>query len=112
MSKANKRLREGDRVMVVAGNDKGRTGTILSRKDDKFIIQGVNIRKKHTRKTQDGPGRILSIEMAIHASNVMLSPSEDSVVKLHVSKNDDGQRELVYLKDDKDTVYRQANKKK
>ncbi len=108
----NKRLREGDRVVVIAGNDKGRTGTVLSRKGDRLVVQGVNIRKKHAKKTDQGPGRILSVEMPINASNVMLAPAGEKGVRLYARRNDAGEKELVYKDGDKEVLYRQANKKK
>ncbi len=111
-NRANKRICEGDRVVVIAGNDKGRTGVVLSRKDDRFIIQGVNIRKKHAKKTQEGPGKILNIEMPINASNVMLCPAEDKGVKLRARVSSDGMKELVYAEEGNDVLYRPANKKK
>ena len=111
MSNANKRLREGDRIVVIAGNDKGRTGTILSRNDDKIVVQGINVRKKHMRKTQNSPGRIASIEMAINASNAMLCPVEEKGVRTHIVKDDNGVRHVAYRDGDKDVLYRQTNKK-
>ncbi len=110
--KANKRLREGDRVIVIAGNDKGRTGEVLSRKGSKLVIQGVNIRKKHARKTQEGPGRILSIEMPVNASNVMLCPEGEKAVKLFCRTNKEGEQELCYKDGDKEVVYRSKKKNK
>ncbi|MGM0440453.1 MAG: 50S ribosomal protein L24 [Chlamydiota bacterium] len=109
----NKRLREGDKVIVIAGNDKGKTGTILSRKnDDKIVVQGVNIKKKHQKRTQEGPGQILEIEAPINASNVMLCPADDKGVRLRARDDDSGQRQYVYKDDNgQEVVYRAANKK-
>ncbi len=43
-----KRLRPGEEVVVIAGNDRGKTGKILSFKDERVVVEGVNVRKKHT----------------------------------------------------------------
>ncbi len=69
------KVRKEDNVIVVAGNFKGKTGKILKvfPKKDRVIIEGVNLRKKHTKPNQQHPqGGIIEKEAAIHASNVML----------------------------------------
>jgi large subunit ribosomal protein L24 len=59
-------------VSVTAGADKGRTGKVLRVIDDeKVIVQGINVRKKHVRPTQSSPqGGVIEKEMPIHISNV------------------------------------------
>jgi large subunit ribosomal protein L24 len=72
-------VRKGDNVMVTAGNDKGMTGEVLRViiKDSRVVVQGVNIRAKHMKPSQQNPqGGILRKEMPIHLSNV--SPVVDS----------------------------------
>ncbi len=68
-------VRKGDSVIVISGNDKGSTGTIrqiLSEKS-RVIVEGVNMRWKHKRGTQQNPkGERVQEECSIHASNVML----------------------------------------
>ena len=108
----NKRLRAGDRIIVIAGNDKGRTGTVLSRKGDRVVVQGINVRKKHTKRTQEAPGSIIDIEVPIHASNVKLCPIEEKAVRLSTRVGDDKKRELVYRDGDKEVVYRSVKKAK
>jgi len=64
---------KGDLVMVTAGEDAGRQGTVLRvmPKEDKVIVEGVNIRKKHAKPTQANPqGGITEKEMPVHISNV------------------------------------------
>ncbi len=61
--------------MVVTGNDRGKTGKVLKvfPKDYKVIIEGINLRKRHTKPNQRNPqGGIIEKEAPIHASNVML----------------------------------------
>ena len=68
-------VKKGDKVMVITGKDKGKTGVILVAfpKKDRVLVEGVNIVKKHTKPNQENPqGGIMSIEAAIHVSNVML----------------------------------------
>ena len=63
----SKKIRKGDRVIVTAGNDKGKTGEVLSRTEERVLVQGVNVRKKHMRRTQQTQGgRVVEIEIPIH----------------------------------------------
>ncbi|MBS4034166.1 MAG: 50S ribosomal protein L24 [Ignavibacterium sp.] len=69
------KIRKNDTVMVISGNDKGKTGKVLKvfPKDSKVIVEGINIRKRHTKPTQRNPqGGILEKEAPINASNVMI----------------------------------------
>ena len=68
-------VKKGDKVMVISGKDKGKTGVILAAlpKKDRVLVEGVNIVKKHVKPNQLNPqGGIVSQEAAIHVSNVML----------------------------------------
>ena len=64
--------RKGDTVIVLAGKDRTREGQVLkvSPKDDKVIVQGVNMIKRHTRPSQTSAGGIIEREAPIHISNV------------------------------------------
>ena len=67
------RIKKGDNVKVLSGNDKGRTGEVLEviPKEDKVIVKGVNVRKKHVKARKQGDeSGILSIECAIPSSKV------------------------------------------
>jgi large subunit ribosomal protein L24 len=67
-------VRKGDTVVVVAGNDKGKRGTIqlVLRERNRVIVEGVNLRWKHRKPSQNNPkGERVQIECSIHASNVM-----------------------------------------
>ncbi|MEK9772683.1 MAG: 50S ribosomal protein L24 [Opitutae bacterium] len=69
---ANK-LKKGDEVVVIAGDHKGSKGKILEviRTKNRVLVEGVNLVKKHQRKTQDNPqGSIVEREASIHFSNV------------------------------------------
>jgi large subunit ribosomal protein L24 len=68
-------LLKGDKVIVIAGKDKGKTGTIqkVDPKANRVVVEGVNLRKKHKKPTQANPeGTIIEIYAPIDASNVML----------------------------------------
>ena len=67
-------VRTGDNVVVIAGNDKGKTGTIkqVIREKGRVVVEGVNLRWKHRKPSQKNPkGERVQVEVAIHASNVM-----------------------------------------
>ena len=69
---ANK-LKKGNEVVVIAGDHKGSKGKILEvlREKNRVLVEGVNLVKKHERKTQDNPqGSIVEREASIHVSNV------------------------------------------
>ena len=68
-----KAIKKGDEVTVIAGDHKGSKGKVLQvlRSKDRVIVEGVNLIKKHERKTQDNPqGAIVEREASIHYSNV------------------------------------------
>lgn len=66
-------VKKGDKVMVNAGNDAGKTGEVLKAlpKENKVVVKGVNVRKKHMKPRKQGEaGGIVETEIAINASNV------------------------------------------
>ncbi len=67
-------VRKGDTVVVIAGNDKGKHGTIQTvlREVNRVVVEGVNLRWKHKKPSQNSPkGERVQRECSIHASNVM-----------------------------------------
>lgn len=75
-------IKKGDKVLVIAGNDKGRTGLVLRRKEDRVAIQGINIRKRHVKKrAQNMPSQIIEMEVPIHVSNVCLCDDDGKRAK-------------------------------
>ena len=65
-------LKTGDKVVIIAGKDKGKEGKVLSVKDGKVIVEGVNTVTKHAKPSQANPqGGIIHKEAAIDVSNVM-----------------------------------------
>ncbi|MBL7795404.1 MAG: 50S ribosomal protein L24 [Saprospiraceae bacterium] len=67
-------IRKGDTVMVIAGDDKGKTGAVIQVIPAKMraVVEGVNIVKKHTKATQDSEGGIVEMPAPVHVSNLAL----------------------------------------
>ena len=80
------RIKKGDNVSVLSGNDKGKTGEVLEvmPKTDKVVVKGVNIRKKHVKPRKAGEeGGIISVECAIPSSKVnVVCPKCGKVTKV------------------------------
>ena len=82
-------VKKGDKVIVIAGKEKGKSGTIsrVLREENKVIIEGLNLMKKHTRPAKAGEkGGIVDIAMPIHASNVKLAEKKEKVAKVKKEK--------------------------
>ena len=67
-------LKVGDKVIVIAGSNKGKEGTIkkVLKKENRVIVEGINLVKKHQKGNGQESGGILEVEAPIHASNVMI----------------------------------------
>lgn len=67
-------FKTGDKVVVITGKDKGKEGTITKtlRAENKVIVEGINVVKKHMKPQGNQPGSIVEVEAPIHASNVMI----------------------------------------
>ena len=108
----NKWIKKGDKVVVIAGNDKGKMGDVISKKGEKVLIQGINIRKKHVkRKTKAPDAGILEMEFPIHISNISLCNADGKPIKLKVRQMENGAKELVYLDQGKEVRFREVSKK-
>ena len=88
------KLKTGDKVVVVAGSNKGKEGKITKILDSKVIVEGVNIVKKHLKpKNNNGTGEIVEVEAPIHRSNVMLvDPKTKKPTKVRVEKDSKGKK--------------------
>ena len=73
------KMKKRDDVVVVSGRDKGKKGSILLviREDNRVLVDGVNLVKRHTRPSQTQPGGIIEKEASIHISNVALADPKD-----------------------------------
>jgi large subunit ribosomal protein L24 len=90
------RIRKGDTVEVITGVSKGKRGEVLRMipKDDRAVVQGVNIAKRHTKPTGMGqPGGIIEREATIHVSNLMLvDPTSEKRTKVGYRVLEDGRK--------------------
>lgn len=94
-------VKKGDKVMVITGKDKGKTGTVLAvfPKKDRVVVEGVNIVKKHSKPSQANPqGGIVSREAAVHVSNVMLLDPKSNEPTRVGYKEVDGKKVRVAIK--------------
>lgn len=82
------KLKVNDEVIILAGKDKGKTGSVVSinRKTSKVVVQGVNVMKKAVRATQENPnGGIVEKEKAVHVSNVaLMSPKTKKPTRVRI----------------------------
>ena len=86
------KIKKGDMVKIISGNDKGKTGRVIKvfPDRDRIIVEGINVVKKHSRPSQENPqGAILEKEMPIHISNVMYL-NGDKRGKVGIKRLEDG----------------------
>ena len=89
------RIKKGDRVVVTTGKDKGKQGEVLRvlRADDRLIVQGVNMVKRHTRPSAASSGGIVEKEASIHISNVAhIDPSDSRPTRAGYKFLEDGRK--------------------
>ena len=96
------KIKKGDYVVVIAGKDKGRKGEVLkvSPKDEKVVVKGIRMVKRHVRPSQMDPdGGIKEFEAPIHVSNVAhLDPKEDKPTRVGFKTLKDGRKVRVARK--------------
>jgi large subunit ribosomal protein L24 len=94
------RIRKGDNIIVIAGRDKGKRGTVLRRVDkDHLVVEGVNRVKKHVRPNpmKGQTGGIVDKDMPIHISNVLLfNPQTQKADRVGVKVLEDGRKVRVF----------------
>ena len=73
------KIRKGDKVVVLAGRDKGRSGEVIEVRPDenRALVRGINMVKRHQRQTTSQEGGIISKELAVHLSNIALADPKD-----------------------------------
>ena len=85
------KLKTGDKVVVIAGANKGKEGKITKVLEDKVVVEGVNVAKKHLKpKNNNGTGEIVEVERPIHRSNVMIvdpKTKKPTKIKMDFDKN-------------------------
>ncbi|MCH9621259.1 MAG: 50S ribosomal protein L24 [Chlamydiia bacterium] len=88
------RFKKGDPVIVIAGNDKGKEGTLEAIKGQKVIVKGVNKKKKHMKGDGQGrAGQIVEFEAPINVSNIAFCEG-GKACKLRSRTNSDGKKEI------------------
>ena len=94
------KFKKGDRVTVLSGKDKGKTGEVLKvlPSKNRAVVQGINLYKRHTPPSQGGAGGIVEKEASIHLSNLShLDPSDNKPARIGM-KVLDGGRHVRYAK--------------
>lgn len=93
-------LKVGDKVIVIAGKDKGKEGKIIAKKGEKVFVEGINMVKKHVKPNgQNENGGIFDKEAAIHVSNVMIiDPKTKKRTRIAKQINKDGKKVRVSSK--------------
>ena len=93
---------KGDKVRVIRGNHRDQEGTVMRvmRDQDRVVVEGVNMRKKHMRPNPANPeGGIVTLEGPIHISNVMLiDPSSGNPSRVRARVEEDGTTERIAVK--------------
>lgn len=95
------KIKKGDKVVVLAGKDKGRTGEVLKvlPSEGRAIVGGVNMVKRHTRPTQQDPGGIKSKEASLHMSNLAIAdPKDGKPTRVGFKTLEDGKKVRVARK--------------
>jgi large subunit ribosomal protein L24 len=94
------KIKKGDKVVVISGRDKGKNGEVLRvlRADNRAVVQGVNMIKRHTRPSPGQPGGIIEREAAIHISNIAhVDPKSQKPTRVGFKTLEDG-RKVRYAK--------------
>ena len=89
------KIKKGDRVVVISGRDKGRTGEVLRvlPAEARVVVQGVNVVRRHTRPRMGDPGGVVEKELAIHISNVShIDPQSSRPTRIGYKFLDDGRK--------------------
>ena len=96
------KIMKGDRVRVIRGNYRDMEGSVLEvfKDKDRVRVEGVNMRKRHTRPSEANPdGGIITFEAPIHISNVMLiDESADTASRVRMRVEEDGTKERIAVK--------------
>jgi large subunit ribosomal protein L24 len=93
------RIRKGDDVIVIAGKDKGKRGTVLSVSDERVVVENINLAKKHVKPNPNvgEQGGIVDKEMPMAISNVALyNPATDKADRVGFKTLDDGRKVRVF----------------
>jgi large subunit ribosomal protein L24 len=106
MTQPKLKVKKGDRVVVLAGRDKGKRGEILQviPAENRALVQGVNIVRRHQKQTAQQEGGITAKEVPIHISNIALEdPADGSPSRIGFKFTDDG-RKVRFAKRSGETI--------
>jgi len=111
------KLRKEDKVVVITGRDKGKSGAVLAvlPKENKVVVENVNVIKRHTKPSQKQPrGGILEITKPIDASKVMvLDPHSGKPARIGFETKPDGSKERIFkVSPNHDKAAKKAEKSK
>ena len=101
-------IKKGDTVLVIAGKDKGVSGTVLevNKEDSRVLVEGVNRVKRHTQETTSERGvkvgGILTVEASIHISNVMLVDGDGKATRIGSRVDEEGKNVRISRRTGKD----------
>lgn len=98
---AKMKIKKGDQVIVLTGKDKGQQGEVLKAmpKEQRVLVKGINLVKKHRRPSATNPGGIDSIEASIHVSNVaLIDPKSGKGTRAGYKLNADGSKTRIARK--------------
>ena len=88
------KIKKGDNVVVLTGRDKGRAGEVLQviPKEDRAVVRGINLVKRHTRQSAQSEGGIISKEATIHLSNLSHVDSDGKPTRVGFKILEDGRK--------------------
>jgi large subunit ribosomal protein L24 len=89
------KVKKGDKVVVITGRDKGKSGEILKvlREDNRVIVQGINLAQRHQKQSMSQEGGIVQKELSIHVSNVaLIDPKTEKPTRIGYKM--DGERKV------------------
>ena len=92
------KIKTGDRVVVLTGRDRGRQGddTKVIPQDNRAVVSGINVARRHTRPTPQEPGGIVDKELPIHVSNLALvDPKDGKPTRVGFQTLEDGRKVRV-----------------
>jgi ribosomal protein L24, bacterial/organelle len=95
------KIRKGDNVIVLAGRDRGKRGEVLTvmPKENRAVVQGINVVQRHTKPTQFAQGGIVAKELSVDLSNLaLLDPKTDEATRVGFKVMEDGSKVRVAKK--------------
>lgn len=95
------KIKKGDKVVVITGRDKGKTGEVLKviPSENRAIVGGINLVKKHEKPSAAGNGGVVSKEASIHISNIAIAdPKDGKATRVGFKVSKDGKKERVAKK--------------